>query len=161
VLYLAATITVMLTVALQHAWPPWLQVAGTTPHLGIIVVIGFGLMRGPHVGVVLGFVAAFLSASTGDAPMGNLFISHMLAGFGAGVLRGGFFSTRISVAVLVAVAASLVATIVALLLVPPARPRPWLYPMVVRAAYTGLWAIPLFALIRWLTRRLTGEDDEY
>ena len=160
-LYLAAIVTVMLTVALQHAWPPWLQVAGTTPHLGIAVVIAFGLMRGPQIGVLTGFVAAFLSASTGDLPMGNLFLSHMLAGFGAGMLRGGFFSTRVSVAVLVAVVASVVASLVELLLAPPMRPRPWVYPMVVRALYTGLLCIPLFALIRWLTRRLSGHEDEY
>lgn len=160
-LYLAAVVTVMLTVALQHAWPPWLQLAGTTPHLGLIAVIAFGLMRGPQMGLVTGFIAAFLSASTGNVPMGNLFLSHMLAGFGAGVLRGGFFSTRISVAVLVTLVASAVASVVGLLLTPPARPRPWLYPMVVRAVYTGVWCIPLFALIRWLTRRLLGHEDEY
>ncbi|MFO7948548.1 MAG: hypothetical protein R6V19_17225 [Armatimonadota bacterium] len=159
--YLASTITVILIVALQQAWPPWLQMANTTPHLGLIAVVGFGLLRGPQTGVIMGFVAAFFSAASGSAPMGDLFISHMLAGFGAGLFRGGFFSTRISVATLVVFAASIVASLLHLLIVPPSQPQPWLYPMFMRAIFTAICCVPLYAFIRWLNSRLPGHDDQY
>ncbi len=159
--YLASTITVILIVALQQAWPPWLQMANTTPHLGLIAVVGFGLLRGPQAGVIMGFVAAFFAGSSASDPMGSLFISHMLAGFGAGLFRGGFFSTRISVATLVVFAASIVASLIQLLVAPPSQPQPWLYPMFIRAILTAICCVPLYALIRGLSARLPGHDEQY
>lgn len=151
----------MLSVAAQYAWPDWLQLGGARPLLALSAVLSIGLVRGPAAGLVAGFFAAFLSASVGSVGMGAQFITHMGVGLLAGSLRGGLFSTRISVAVIAALIATMAAALVNLILAPPAEPLAWLRLTFMTAIATALWTIPVFAAFRAVGHRFAPDSTDY
>jgi len=146
---------------MQYAWPPWLQVAQTSPDLAIVAVLSLGMVRGPMVGCVAGLFAAYLAASTSSLPVGNLFISHMGVGLAAGLLHRGFFSTGMTVAFIAALAASTVVSIISLVLVPPAQPEPWFFAMIVRALYTAVFCIVVHAIVKGINARFPQHGEDY
>lgn len=148
-------------VALQHALPPWLEFGGVAPELTLIAVISIGLLRGSGPGCVAGFVGALLSASTGSQPMGTFFITHIGAGFAAGLLAGRLFSSRVTVAALVALLAVIAHSLIALVLAPPGEPQPWLRVLFHKALWTALWALPLYLPFRAVAHIFEDDVHEY
>jgi len=159
--YAISALLLLLTVATQYAWPPWLHIRGARPELALVAVLSIGLMRGPTAGCVAGFVAAYLSASIGSLPMGGQFITLMGIGLLAGLLRGGLFSTRITVAVVASLVGSIAAWLINLILAPPAEPLSWFRLMIMTALSTAVWSIPVFALFRAVGRRFAADTDSY
>jgi len=77
----------------------------------------------------------------------------------AGLLRGGLFSSRITVAVVASFVGSLAAWLINLILAPPAEPLTWLRLMILTALSTAVWSIPVFALFRAVGNRFAGDTD--
>jgi hypothetical protein len=73
-------------------------------------------------------------------------------GFLAGSLRGRVFSDRVSIAVLLVGVGVVVAALTELLLAPPPGPQRWFVPMLVRAVYSAVAAVPVYLLLRSLAR---------
>ncbi len=156
-----SAVLLLLSVASQYAWPVWLQVGGAAPLLSLAAVLSIGLMRGPSAGLIAGFFAGYLSASVGSLGMGGQFITHIGVGLLAGFLRGGLFSTRITVAIIAALVASVASSLVNLILAPPSEPLLWVRLSIMTALVTALWTIPLFSLFRAIGYRFIPESSEY
>jgi rod shape-determining protein MreD len=159
--YIISLVLLVLCVALQHAWPPWLQFGGVAPELTLVAVISVGLLRGSTVGCAAGFIGAFLSASTGAQPMGTMFVTHIAAGFGAGLLAGRLFSTRITVAALGALIAVIVHSLITLIFAPPAEPQPWVRLVINKALWTAVWSLVVYLPFRTAANLLPEEGQEY
>ena len=160
-LHLTFAFLLILSIAVEHAWPPWLQMGWTSPQLGLVAVLSIGLVCGSTAGAIAGFFGAIFAAATGSLPMGGLFITYIGTGFIAGSLSGRLFSTRITVAVMATLAAVAAASLVYLILAPPPQFIPWLRTVALTIVSTGLWAIPLYALFRAVGARLTPEPNVY
>ncbi len=157
--YAISGLLLLVSVATEYAWPPWLYIRAARPELTLVAVLSIGLMRGPMAGVVAGFCGAYLGASIGSLPMGGEFITLMGIGLLAGLLRGGLFSSRITVAVVASFVGSLAAWLINLILTPPAEPLTWLRLMILTALSTAVWSIPVFALFRAVGNRFAGDTD--
>ena len=160
-LHLTFAFLLILSIAVEHAWPSWLQMSCTSPQLGLVAVLSIGLVSGSTAGTVAGFFGAIFAAATGSLPMGGLFITYIGTGFVAGSLSGRLFSTRITVAVMATLVAVAAASLVYLILTPPPQFFPWLRTAAVTVISTGLWAIPVYALFRAIGARLTPEPSAY
>ncbi|MBU0609416.1 MAG: hypothetical protein KKI08_16135 [Armatimonadetes bacterium] len=147
-----SSLLLLVLAAAQIAWPTWLRLGGEPPHLVLAAVICLGLTGGAPGGVTAGFIGAFLWGAIADLPMGNLFVSHMGLGFLAGTMRGRMFSDRLSVAAILVAAGVIVAAITKLLLAPPLSPESWVAVVLARAVFSALLTIPVYSLVRWLSR---------
>lgn len=145
--------------AWQSTWPLWLKVQGQGPELTLAAVVCLGLVTGGTSGLVAGFLGALLWASVSSTPMGNLFVSYMSLGLLAGVLRGRMFSDRVAVAVIIVAISVLVAAIVRLVLAPPPSPQSWVSVVMVRSLYSGLMAMPIYLLVRAVSRFYPESED--
>ncbi len=160
-LHLTFAFLLILSIAVEHAWPPWLQMGWTSPQLGLVAVLSIGLVSGSTAGAVAGFFGAIFAAATGSLPMGGLFITYIGTGFIAGSLSGRLFSTRITVAVIASLVAVAAASLVHLILVPPPQFFPWLRTAALTVVSTGIWAIPVYAFFRAIGAWLTPEPSAY
>jgi hypothetical protein len=158
--YSTVIIASLLLVAWQSAWPRWACLLGARPDLSIALVICVGMLRGPvagaWTGLALGLLGSSLDAAAagtgGGAPMGGLMLSHIGAGYIAGLLRAGMLADRPPVAGLVALVAVPVTRLVEMVFVPPAAFGPWLVVTLVQAPYTALATIPIYFALRPLLR---------
>ena len=160
-LHLTCAFVLLLSIVLEHTWPPWLHIGWACPQLGLVAVLSIGLVCGSTAGAVAGFFGAIFAAATGSLPMGGLFITYIGTGFIAGSLSGRIFSTRITVAVIASLAATAAASLIHLILAPPPEFIPWLRTAALTVISTGLWAIPVYALFRAIGARLTPEPNAY
>lgn len=149
----------LVCVAAQSVWAPWLRMHGQVPQLALAAVLSIGLTTGGPSGLLAGFLGAFLWASVTGLPVGNLFISYMTLGFLAGAMRGRMFSDRVLLAAIVVMAAVIVAAIIGLLLAPPPSPQAWVSAVFFRALFSGLLTIPIYSLMRLLSRYYPEPDD--
>ncbi|MEI6500703.1 MAG: hypothetical protein WCP21_06705 [Armatimonadota bacterium] len=150
-----AVITVLLLlvcVSAQSAWAPWLRMRGQVPELALAAALSIGLTTGGFGGLLAGFLGAFMWASVSGLPMGNLFVSYMTLGFLAGAMRGRMFSDRLLLAMIVSAAGVIIAGVVNLLLAPPPIPQAWISAVLARAMFTALLTVPLYSLMRYLSR---------
>jgi hypothetical protein len=157
-----ALITVLLLlvcVAAQSTWAPWLRMHGQVPQLVLAAVLSIGLTTGSFGGVLAGFLGAYLLASVTGLPMGNLFVSYMALGFLAGAMRGRMFSDRILLAMIVVAVGVIVAAVIGLILAPPPSPQAWVSVIFARAIFSALLTIPLYSLMRYLSRYYPEPDD--
>lgn len=101
----------LLAVILQLSFFPYFAIDGVVPNLVLLVVVAAGLVRGPEVGAVLGFVGglALDLVPPADHVAGRWALALVLAGFLAGRVRRD--ASRSTLAALATVAVgSLVAT---------------------------------------------------
>jgi rod shape-determining protein MreD len=84
-----AGVVLVLAVTLQVSALPHIAIAGVTCDLALIVVVGFGLARGPEFGALTGFVGGLLLdlVPPADHTAGRWALALALAGYLAGVLR--------------------------------------------------------------------------
>jgi rod shape-determining protein MreD len=73
--------------ALQATLVQHLAIAGIRPDLPLIVVVLFGMTRGPVVGTLAGFAIGLAQDLTNPAFLGLNALTKSLLGFGAGTLR--------------------------------------------------------------------------
>ncbi len=91
-------VSVILAVAIQATWLARLNLPGhIIPDLILILVISYGLLRGPDEGLLFGLAAGFfLNLHTGGI-IGIEALSKMLAGYCAGLLEKNIFKDNLLV----------------------------------------------------------------
>lgn len=149
----------LVCVAAQSTWAPWLRLRGQVPELALVAVLSIGLTTGSFGGLLAGFLAAFLWASASGLPVGNLFVSYMGLGFLAGAMRGRMFSDRILLAMIVVAVGVIIAAVVGLLLAPPASPQSWVSAVFFRALFSALLTVLVYPLMRYLSRYYPEPED--
>lgn len=146
-------------VAAQAAWPSWLRLRDQTPDLALAAVLSIGLTCGGLSGLTAGFLGAFLWGSVASVPMGNLFLSYMGLGFLTGAMRGRMFADRLLLAAILVGAGEIVASVVNLVLAPPPSAQAWVAAVFARALFSALLTIPLYLLMRFLSRYYPEPED--
>ena len=138
----------LVSVALQGAWPVWLRIGGQPPNLLVAVVTCTGLLRGAADGCLAGLIAAVLLGASARIPLGGLFVGFMLVGAAAGFLRGSLFAERLQVAILMAALGVVGWEFVRMVFVPPPEFVIWLGGTISSALFTAL-AVPV---VFWATK---------
>jgi rod shape-determining protein MreD len=77
----------VLTVLLQATIAPQVRVLGASPDLVLIVVVCVGLLRGPEIGAIFGFLAGLASAAAVFGPLGLSSLVLVIVGYLAGRYR--------------------------------------------------------------------------
>jgi len=143
----------LVSTALQSAWPPWLCIGGQPPNLLLAAVVCVGLVRGALDGGLAGLVAAVLLGGSTHTPLGGLFAGYMVVGTVAGLLRGSVFAERMLVAVLISFVGVLVFETLRMIFVPPNELSVALRAMFWSALFTALAAPLMFAVARLIRVR--------
>ena len=73
-------ILIIVCFVLQSALFPYIEVAGATPNLLLILTVSFGLMRGRKEGMLVGFFCGFLYDLYFGFAIGPFMIIYMLIG---------------------------------------------------------------------------------
>ena len=148
----------VLAAALQVSLGPRLAVQGVFPDLLLVCSIVAGLLYGPQVGAISGFVAGwFTFALQGQWP-GSFLISRLVTGYLLGLLEARLFKENVTIHIGGAFLGTLLATGLFLLICPelirqPGWPRQALY----GALYNALMAPPLFFLFTWMKLNFEGD----
>lgn len=157
--FIASFALLLVCVAAQSTWAPWLRMRGQVPELALAAVLSIGLTTGGLSGLTAGFLGAYLWASVTGLPMGNLFVSYMLLGFLAGAMRGRMFSDRLLLAAIVVAAGVVIAAVINLLLAPPPSPQSWISAVLARSLLSAILTIPVYSLMRYLSRYYPEPED--
>lgn len=146
-------ILLLVSTALQSAWPPWLCIGGQPPNLLLAAVVCIGLVRGAFDGGLAGLGAALLLGGSSHAPLGGLFAGYMAVGTIAGLLRGSIFAERVLVAMLISFVGVLVFETLRMIFVPPYELAVTLRAMFSSALFTALAAPVMFGAARLIRAR--------
>lgn len=94
---------VILGVALQATWLSGLNLPGRIiPDLILIMVISYGLLRGPDEGLFFGLAAGLFLDLVAGGVIGVQTLSKTIAGFSAGLLEKNIFKDNLLVPVIAA-----------------------------------------------------------
>ncbi len=95
------TIGVILGVAIQATWLAGLNLPGQViPDLVLIMVISYGLLRGPDEGLLFGLLSGFFLNLLSGGIIGIEALSKMMAGYSAGLLEKNIFKDNLLVPVI-------------------------------------------------------------
>lgn len=149
-LYLAATAQTSLAYRLA--------IGPAQPDFVLVLVICIGLLRGPTTGTWVGFGGGlFLGLLRGEGLVG-LAIGNMLAGLLAGRQQRRLRVEHWLAAPLTALWLTLVASVIAFLLWRPGLIGHGLKTAAAAAPYNAVLSLPVFALTRWVDRRLRSGE---
>lgn len=102
---LILSVGVVLGVALQATWLAGLNLPGDiVPDLILIMVISYGLLRGPDEGLFFGLAAGLFLDLVAGGVIGIQILSKTAAGFSAGLLEKNIFKDNLLVPVIAALA---------------------------------------------------------
>jgi rod shape-determining protein MreD len=148
---------------LQTVVLPGVAVAGVTPHLVLLTVLGFGLADGPGTGARYGFWAgiALDVVGTGAQLVGVSALVLLFVGHAAGAVRAYLSGTGVVGQVTLAAGASSLAvlvlgTLVTLLEISPVGLGQLLVAALVAGLYNGALAPVVLAPVGRLSRRYPG-----
>ncbi len=157
---IAHAVAIILSAALQRAWPQPLRVGAAGPDLVLVLVACIGITRGAVAGCASGLLGGFLAAAgAGEGAYGSLIASHMVVGFLAGQARGRLFVDHIIAAPVVAVLATVVAAFIQLVGSPPSEFTPWLAESAVGALYNVLISPVSYVYARAVNLRWPSSDE--
>ena len=151
--YLVSILVLILSAALQGAWPAWLRIGGQAPELVVAAVACIGLSRGAFEGCLAGLIAAVLYGASAHTPLGGLFAAYMVVGACAGFLRGSLLADRTEVALGAAAVSVLLAGLIRLVFMPPEVFLLWLKGILQAALFTVIITPPIFWITRLMHRR--------
>lgn len=90
-------ITLILALTLQTALAPDISPWGLIPDLLLLVVMSYGLLKGPTYGMTLGFIGGFATDFIGGGILGVNALSKMVIGLLCGVLEKTIFKDNLLV----------------------------------------------------------------
>ena len=153
--FAAILMLLVLTAAVGPAIPASLRIFDIAPDFSLNVVVALGLLSGPSAGAAAGFGAAYLAAANTPFSPGSIYLTHILAGYGAGMARSAIYTDHPLVAPLVGAAMGVLSESLFYIL-NPRDPVLWAQGAAAQAI-CGLIATPLFCI--GLRRLLPGDNS--
>ena len=134
--------------------------------LPLLLVVSWGLLRGPREGLIWGFIAGIAVDLFSGAPFGAATFGLMAAGFLSGLGRSTVFRSQLFLPMLVMLLATIVYGILFLLVVwISGHGVSWLdslFRLVVPSAVLNAVLTPVvFVVMRWLNTRFGREEMEW
>lgn len=147
-----------LAAALQVSLFPALAVQGAQPDLLLVCVIVSGLLYGPQVGAVVGFVAGWFTVALQGALPGSFLVSRIVTGYLSGLLESRIFKENVQVYIGTVFLGSFLATGLFLLIYPDLLRQPdWQKTTLYNALYNAICAPLAYFLFNRL--HLNFEED--
>jgi cell shape-determining protein MreD len=143
----------------QTSIAPRLALRGVEPEFALVLVACIGLARGPAAGCAAGFLSAVIVGSLEGQGLGGLLLRDMVAGLVCGAFRGQLFAERVPVAVGFALAVVFVAGALSAIFGGGVGFTTWLSAASIKAVYSAVCAIPIFAFVRGVSRRFPRRSD--
>ena len=164
-IYLVVPLLVVAAI-LQSTVMPQLAVWGVFADLPVLLVVSWGLLRGPREGVVWGFVAGVVVDLLSGAPFGAATLSLMLVGFLSGLGKNSVFAGHIVFPVVAMFLATLLYNVCFLLVVwLSGQPVIWLdsFARVIlpSAVLNAALAPIVFLPMRWAYTRFGQQEMEW
>jgi rod shape-determining protein MreD len=150
---------------LQATIVPHFAIWGVFADLPLLVVVSWGLLRGPREGIIWGFIAGFAVDLFSGAPFGAATLSLMAVGFLCGLGEAAVFRGHLVLPLLIIFLATLLYDLIFLLVVRiSGAPVAWidsLVRLILPSALLNVVLTPVvFLLVRWLHNRLRRREME-
>lgn len=151
---------------LQTTLVPSLAIWSVFANLPLLVVVSWGLLRGPREGALWGFIAGLMVDLLSGAPFGAATVSLIVVGFLAGLGETTVFRARIALPMMVMLLATIVYELLFLLIVRlSGQWVAWLdsvFRLVIPSAILNAVLTPIvFLTMRWLYARFGREEMEW
>jgi rod shape-determining protein MreD len=164
-IYLVVPLLVVVAI-LQSTIIPQLAVWGVFADLPVLLVVSWGLLRGPQEGIIWGFIAGVVVDLLSGAPFGAATLSLMMVGFLSGLGKNSVFSGHIVFPVVAMFLATLLYNICFLLIVwLSGQPVIWLDSVVriiLPSAVLNAALAPIVYLpTRWANARFGQQEMEW
>ncbi len=156
----------VVVVILQATVVPHLAVWGVFADLPVLLVVSWGLLRGPREGILWGFIAGVVVDLISGAPFGAATLSLMLVGFLSGLGKNSAFTVHIVFPAVIMFLATVLYNVCFLLIVwISGQPVIWLDSFVrivlPSAVLNAVLAPIIFLPMRWLHVRFGQEELEW
>jgi rod shape-determining protein MreD len=164
-IYLALPLLAVVVI-LQTTLVPDLAIWKVFANLPLLVVVSWGLLRGPREGAIWGFITGLMVDLLSGAPFGAATLSLIVVGFLAGLGEATVFRARIALPMIVMFLATIVYELLFLLIVQiSGQPMVWLdsiFRLVLPSALLNAVLTPLVFLgMSWLYTRFGREEMEW
>ncbi|MGD9144901.1 MAG: rod shape-determining protein MreD [Anaerolineae bacterium] len=151
---------------LQTTLVPSLAIWSVFANLPLLVVVSWGLLRGPQEGALWGFIAGLMVDLLSGAPFGAATVSLIVIGFLAGLGETTVFRARIALPMIVMFLATIVYELLFLLIVRiSGQSVAWLdsvLRLVIPSAILNAVLTPVvFLTMSWLYARFGREEMEW
>ncbi len=151
---------------LQTTLVPSLAIWSVFANLPLLVVVSWGLLRGPREGALWGFIAGLMVDLLSGAPFGAATVSLIVVGFLAGLGETTVFRARIALPMIVMFLATIVYELLFLLIVSiSGQWVAWLdsvFRLVIPSAILNAVLTPIvFLTMSWLYARFGREEMEW
>lgn len=151
---------------LQTTLVPHVAIWGVFADLPLLVVVSWGLLRGPREGILWGFVAGLAVDLFSGAPFGAATLALIAVGLLAGLGAATVFRAHVTLPLLAMFLATIVYDLFFLLVVRiSGYPVAWLeslYRIILPSAVLNAVLTPvIFVVMRWLHARFGREDMEW
>ncbi|MFQ6097206.1 MAG: hypothetical protein ACE5O2_05705 [Armatimonadota bacterium] len=143
----------------QTTIAPRVSIRGAEPELALALVACIGLARGPAAGCAAGLLSALVVGSLEGQGLGGLLLRDMAAGVACGAFRRQFFAERLTVAVGLALLVVFIGEGLARAFSDGMGFPAWLSATSISAVYSAAFAIPIYALVRWVSRRFPRQEE--
>ena len=159
-------VPLLVTVAiLQSTLVSHFRIWGVFADLPLLVVVSWGLLRGPREGLIWGFIAGVTVDLFSGAPFGAATFGLMAAGFISGLGQSTVFRSQLLLPLLAVLLATIVYDILFMIVVwISGNPVSWLdslFRLVLPSAVLNAVLTPVvFVIMRWLNTRFGREEME-
>ena len=160
-------VPLLVTVAiLQSTLVSHFRIWGVFADLPLLVVVSWGLLRGPREGLIWGFIAGVTVDLFSGAPFGAATFGLMAAGFISGLGQSTVFRSQLLLPLLAVLLATIVYDILFMIVVwISGNPVSWLdslFRLVLPSAVLNAVLTPVvFVIMRWLNTRFGREEMEW
>ena len=164
-IYLVVPLLVVVAI-LQTTIVPNLAVWGVFANLPLLLVVSWGLLRGPREGAVWGFISGLAVDLLSGAPFGAATLSMIAVGFLSGLGATSAFRTRFALPMIVMFLATIVYDLLFLLIVQISGQRVIWFDSILRlvlpsAVLNALLTPIVFLTMRWLYTRFGRKEMEW
>jgi rod shape-determining protein MreD len=158
---LLATVAILQSSIVSH-----FRIWGVFADLPLLVVVSWGLLRGPREGLVWGFIAGLTVDLFSGAPFGAATFGLMAVGFLSGLGQSTVFRSQVLLPLITVLLATIVYDMLFLLVVwISGYPVTWLdslFRLILPSAVLNTALTPvIFVIMRWLNTRFGREEMEW
>jgi rod shape-determining protein MreD len=158
---LLATVAILQSSIVSH-----FRIWGVFADLPLLVVVSWGLLRGPREGLVWGFIAGLTVDLFSGAPFGAATFGLMAVGFLSGLGQSTVFRSQVLLPLITVLLATIVYDMLFLLVVwISGYPVTWLdslFRLILPSAVLNTALTPvIFVITRWLNTRFGREEMEW